>query len=265
VVYTSAAGEMVVAGVFLRLYIANPGWVLRKPREFITELLEKWSAMSSVTSPDGEALEVITTAICAFCEANQALLDQIPQLGHIPKIFRAMSSRNNAIPKTAILITHQLSFSGVCIRAMAQTDCIGSLKVGMKTRRDMIGVACEALNKIFSQGEEDLVEQALKVEMVDFLVRLLETGLETLENSAATKAQIVKALKSMQRSLKYGEEVTVILDKQAVWREYKDQKHDLFISDRPIAGYLTGPAVAGYLTAGNARSSMPDAPPPMDN
>ena len=42
---------------------------------------------------------------------------------------------------------------------MAQTDCIGPMKVAMKLRRDMVGVACEALNKIFSEGEEDLVEQ----------------------------------------------------------------------------------------------------------
>ena len=49
----------------------------------------------------------------------------------------------------------------VCIRAMAQTDCIGPMKIGMKSRRDMIGVACEALNKLFSEGEEDLVEQVV--------------------------------------------------------------------------------------------------------
>ncbi len=49
--------------------------------------------------------------------------------------------------------------------------------------------------------------QALKTDTVSFLVRLLETGLENQEKPAATKAQIVKALKAMQRSLKYGEEV----------------------------------------------------------
>ena len=44
--------------------------------------------------------------------------------------------------------------------------------------------------------------------MIEFLVRLLETGTEALENPAATKAQIVKALKAMQNSLKYGEQVS---------------------------------------------------------
>ena len=44
------AGEITVGGVFLRLYIANPGWVLRKPKEFITELLEKWSQLVSANA-----------------------------------------------------------------------------------------------------------------------------------------------------------------------------------------------------------------------
>ena len=64
--------------------------------------------------------------------------------------------------------------------------------------------------------------------------------IEGVENQAAAKAQIVKALKAMMLSLQYGEQVTTILDKSQVWKEYKDQKHDLFIANTPIAGYLTG-------------------------
>ena len=115
--------------------------------------------------------------------------------------------------------------------------------------------------------------QALRVELVPYLLRLLEgIGLETLDNPSATKAQIVKALKSMTRSLQYGEQVnrssasqdlgaiTVlilshtwvaekspcvlkvngILSRSTVWSAFKDQKHDLFISDSQTAGYLTG-------------------------
>ena len=52
VVYTVAEGEMTIGGVFLRLFIANPGWVLRKPKEFIVELLEKWSALVVLQNPD---------------------------------------------------------------------------------------------------------------------------------------------------------------------------------------------------------------------
>ena len=54
------------------------------------------------------------------------------------------------------------------------------------------------------------------------------------------------------------------MDKSKVWSAYKDQKHDLFITETPIAGYLTGGVggVAGYLTSGPLGSSS--APPPME-
>ena len=52
VMYTDVQGELVVGGVFLRLFISSPGWVLRKPKEFMVELLEKWSEIVSVTSPN---------------------------------------------------------------------------------------------------------------------------------------------------------------------------------------------------------------------
>lgn len=51
--------------------------------------------------------------------------------------------------------------------------------------------------------------QALKADLVPYLLKLLEgVGLENLESPSATKAQIVKTLKSMSRSLQYGEQVS---------------------------------------------------------
>ena len=46
--------------------------------------------------------------------------------------------------------------------------------------------------------------------MVPYLLKLLEgIGLENLDSPAATKAQIVKALKAMTRSLQHGEQVSL--------------------------------------------------------
>ncbi|KAJ8321004.1 hypothetical protein KUTeg_002591 [Tegillarca granosa] len=208
VVYTDVQGELTIGGVFLRLFISNPGW--------------------------GEVLETVTTALVCLFSTQSSLLDQVPQLGYIPKIFQAMTHRNNAIPKSAIQVTHQLANNDICIRSMAQVECVGPMKAGMKARRDQIALAAEALSKMFEKNEEELVSQAIKVELVPFLLKLLEAGLEAIDNPPATKAQIVKALKAMQRSLLYGEQ------KSPTWKDYKDQKHDLFISETPIAGYLTG-------------------------
>ena len=76
--------------------------------------------------------------------------------------------------------------------------------------------------------------------------------------------QVVNALKSMQRSLVYGDQVTALLAASSTWSQYESQKHDLFIEDKPVAGYLTSqPGTAGYLTM--QRSVMPSVPPPIEN
>lgn len=36
----TSPGEPVVGGVYLRLFVANPGWVVRRPKEFLSELMD---------------------------------------------------------------------------------------------------------------------------------------------------------------------------------------------------------------------------------
>ncbi|GAB0184323.1 dnaJ subfamily C member 13 [Grus japonensis] len=266
VVYGEAEGELSVGGVFLRIFIAQPAWVLRKPREFLIALLEKFTELLEKNNPHGETLETITTATVCLFSAQPQLADQVPPLGHLHKIIQAMNHKNNAIPKSAIRVIHILSDNELCVRAMASLETISPLMNGMKKRSDIVGIACEALNRMFQKEQNDLVAQALKADLVPHLLKLLEgIGLENLESPSATKAQIVKTLKSMSRSLQYGEQVNEILSRSSVWSAFKDQKHDLFISETQTAGYLTGPGVAGYLTAGTTSSVMPNVPPPVDN
>lgn len=62
--------------------------------------------------------------------------------------------------------------------------------------------------------------------------------------------------------------VEQILNSSKIWKDFKDQKHDLFITNTVTAGYLTGgaPAVAGYLTAGSSSMNDPLAQmPPVDH
>uniref|UniRef100_A0A3B5MEJ4 J domain-containing protein n=1 Tax=Xiphophorus couchianus TaxID=32473 RepID=A0A3B5MEJ4_9TELE len=241
VAYGAGQGEVEVGGVFLRIFIAQPGWVLRKPRDFLVSLLETLSELLEKNNPNGESLETITTAAVCLFSTQSHLADQVPPLGHLPRILAALNHKNNAVPKSSIRLIHVLSDNELCVRSMASLETIGPLMAGMKSRADMAGLACEALNRMFQKEQTELVAQALRVELVPYLLKLLEgIGLETLENPSATKAQIVKALKSMTRSLQYGEQVNEILAKSSVWSAFKDQKHDLFISESQTAGYLTG-------------------------
>ncbi|XP_019866686.2 dnaJ homolog subfamily C member 13 [Aethina tumida] len=262
----SQPNEFMVGGVYLRIFIANPAWTLRKPKEFLSELMETCLNLMSKDKTNVDQLDVCTQALCSLLQVQPALLDLVPSMGHIPRLCRQMGSniRQIAIPKSAICILHALSLSSICVNAIAQTDCMHPLKQAMQVRKDMVSVACEALHRLFSNNQDQLVKQALDVDFVPFLLNLLEGRLE-IDNPAMTKAQIVKALKSMGRSLLYGDRVNSILEKSTIWAEYKDQKHDLFISNTPIAGYLTAgtPTSAGYLTQGpSAKVSV--APPPVE-
>lgn len=66
---------------------------------------------STVTSwfRQGEALEMVTTAaVCLFSTQTQ-LADQVPPLGHLPRILAALTHKNNAVPKASIRLIHVLS------------------------------------------------------------------------------------------------------------------------------------------------------------
>ncbi|KAB0803499.1 hypothetical protein PPYR_00469 [Photinus pyralis] len=258
--------EIMIGGVYLRIFIANPAWTLRRPKEFLSELFETCLSQMAKDKPSTELLEIGTNALCALLQAQPALLDLIPSMGHIPRLCRQLGSnlKQAIVPKCGILILHAISSNAVCITSVAQSDCMLPLKQAMHVRQDMIAVACEALGRLFSTGQEQLVKQALDADLVTYLLTLLDARLEILDNPAMTKAQIVKALKCMSRSLTYGEQVNAILNKSAVWADYRDQKHDLFISNTPISGYLTAgtPKTAGYLTQGGS-SKMTSAPPPI--
>ncbi|KAF7280153.1 hypothetical protein GWI33_006329 [Rhynchophorus ferrugineus] len=258
--------EVMVGGVYLRIFVANPAWTLRKPREFLSELLETCLDNMNREKPNVDLLELGTNALCALLHTQPALLDTIPSMGHIPRLCRQMGSnlKQIVVPKSGILILNSLSMSNICVTAIAQTDCMQPLKQAMQARKDMTSVACEALSRLFSNSQDQLVKQALDVDFIPFLLSLLEARLEIIENPAMTKAQIVKALKSMGKSLLYGDRVNAVLEKSSIWAEYKDQKHDLFIGSSNIAGYLTGvPSPAGYLTQGPS-NQVNIAPPPMD-
>ncbi|KAF5295196.1 hypothetical protein FQA39_LY13201 [Lamprigera yunnana] len=263
---TATPNEIMIGGVYLRIFIANPTWTLRRPKEFLSELLESCLTQMVKDKPNVELLEMGTNAACALLQAQPSLLDLIPSMGYIPRLCRQMGSnlKQAVVPKCAISILHIFSLNSLCITAVAQSDCMYPLKQAMQTRQDMVALACETLHRLFSTGQEQLVKQALDADFLGYLLALLEARLEILDNPAMTKAQIVKALKAMSRSLTYGEQVNAILDKSTIWADYRDQKHDLFISSTPISGYLTAgtPKTAGYLTQGTS-SKMTSAPPPI--
>lgn len=62
-----------------------------------------------------DMLELTTQALVCLLQAQPILADQVPSLGHIPRLCRQMAIQNSqpSVYKTAILILHQLATSEV--------------------------------------------------------------------------------------------------------------------------------------------------------
>lgn len=58
--------EVIVGGVYLRLFVANPGWTLRKPKEFLSELMETCLNMMSRDKPVVHASNFSYLTQCHF-------------------------------------------------------------------------------------------------------------------------------------------------------------------------------------------------------
>ena len=61
----------------------------------------------------GEYLETVTTACVCLFTAQPSLADQVPPLGHIPRILACMKVSHDVIPKSCLQVVHILADSEV--------------------------------------------------------------------------------------------------------------------------------------------------------
>ncbi len=102
-------GELVIAGIYVRLFIANPGWVLRKPREFLSDLLEAALQGMSSQQPDLQRLETVTTAVVKLLSTQPNLSEMIPATGYLSRIFGAMGGLDAKVVKAPVLMVAEMS------------------------------------------------------------------------------------------------------------------------------------------------------------
>lgn len=102
----------------------------------------------------------MTTALVKLLAAQPALAEIVPATGYISRIFSVMGSLDENGIKSAILVVAELSRSQVCVENMA--TCPSSIlpwKRGLALRKDLIGVSCDALSRIFACHHDSLVRQ----------------------------------------------------------------------------------------------------------
>lgn len=90
-----------------RFNLVKQAWV-DKNSELIT-------LIRSLAMLQPDMLELTTQALVCLLQVQPALADQVPSLGHIPRLCRQMAVRNSqgSVYKAAILVLHQLATSEV--------------------------------------------------------------------------------------------------------------------------------------------------------
>ena len=135
------SGEVVVSGVYLRLFAANPGWVLRRPKQFMEDLLENMLVTSAVyniehviTHPqvlmsgsDAQKLTLVTDSLVRLLEVQAALLDQLPATGYLNRVLSSMNTLGETGQKSGILLLHVVSKNSVCVDSLANCDSVPPL------------------------------------------------------------------------------------------------------------------------------------------
>ncbi|CAD6190910.1 unnamed protein product [Caenorhabditis auriculariae] len=253
----SVSGELVVGGVFVRLFVENPAWSVRHPKHFATELIEK--VLEQMAKPTKD-LQLITRAFVELVRNHPNTADQLPAQGYLPQFCTAMCLQNSEASRAAILILQELSENNYCADALSQLSCIDGIMRSMKNQPTLMRESAHALKCLMKRNTGELASQMLTSGMVPYLLDVLNQPMDGVSNSAAARAEIVDALKSTCLDLKVGDKISAILEKSPVWAQYKDQRHDLFLPaarTQAIAGPTSG--IAGYLTEGMFN------PPPLNS
>ncbi|VDM24169.1 unnamed protein product [Hydatigera taeniaeformis] len=264
-----------VGGVYLQLYVSQAAgrWMLRQPEAFLealmNRLLETFNQKS--TGADPGLLRLLSRSALQLFTDRPGLLDGLPKKGFAHRIIDLCPAvKEPEEARTCALLMHAMSSSKLCVGAMVERETIAGYRhvidycVG-----EELGTIGETFFNIFNTtGCDPLVAQALKCDLIDFLLQTLQRGLPvSVREPGQCRAYIVKALKAMQKNPLYGAQVSVVqlsffgippkeicvkLPKFSRWSEFRDQSHALFLTNAPQSATLA----SAYLTAGAGGSSM---------
>lgn len=249
-------GEFRIAGVYLRLYNQSPGWILSRPKDFLLGLFEFMKEnmdkpnfdvsiflrvcslyfLTTTFLSQEKRMELITASICTLFSSQPTLLLLIPPTGYIPIFVNKLRTKNEVIAKSCLSVLLKFAGEAACVSDMMSTNVLAeNLNNAFETHPDQSELACDVLVKIFESGNNDFINQAIHCDLIKRLLNILDSNA-----SQSTKAKVVQMLQCIQLNPILGQQITEILAKSNVWNEYKDQKHDLFITHNNSTQYLTG-------------------------
>lgn len=92
--FDSLRSELFVGGVYVRLYLKNPAFPLRAPKEFLEGLLKAYLADIASESPASQDRSILLSAAAAELLRNhQGLADHAVALGYVTRLLKLVATR----------------------------------------------------------------------------------------------------------------------------------------------------------------------------
>ncbi|KRX78176.1 DnaJ -like protein subfamily C member 13 [Trichinella sp. T6] len=199
--------ECVVGGISIRLFVTNPTWPLRNSKQFLIDLFAAFlSDVQNVDTDDSvvEHLQLVTKAMTLLLHVHADLCDYI------------------------------------CAEKFGETDCMRLFYVALQNYPDMRHLTSQNLKTLLQMGNEVLLAKAVNCQLHRLLLELLGSDLPEVDDPLATKAEIVTTLNTLAASnTVFGNEVNAMLNRSAIWNDYRGQNHDLFITQPTEMNFLT--------------------------
>lgn len=277
--YAALDGELVLGGVFVRLFLAQPAWALRAPKAFLEALLTRFVdayAQAARGEPDAPALlDTLLAALSALVAATPALADHAARTGHLAKIVGLLA--DPALPRQAAAagVVDVLSGSALCVETLAATPgavralaaavaadprhallpAVGALARAL-ARNTCAGDTCCLVAQLLpapeacteEQDKKDEDEEGTGSEALDTFLDVLRGRFDAAAgaDAAEAKAHVVTALQhAADDDARHGPALRALLDASPVWAGYRGMRHDLFLPGQQAVGLLTGSGGTG--------------------
>ncbi|KRZ86633.1 DnaJ -like protein subfamily C member 13 [Trichinella sp. T8] len=235
--------ECVVGGISIRLFVTNPTWPLRNSKQFLIDLFAAFlSDVQTVDTDDSvvEHLQLVTKAMTLLLHVHADLCDYVASLDYLPSIVQLLSSSNREVFKASLYLIYEISKNMICAEKFGETDCMRLFYAALQNYPDMRHLTSQNLKTLLQMGNEVLLAKAVNCQLHRLLLELLGSDLPEVDDPLATKAEIVTALNTLAASNTiFGNEVNAMLNRSAIWNDYRGQNHDLFITQPTEMNFLT--------------------------
>jgi len=285
--YDDIKGEVEIGGVYIRLFLKQPAWSLRNPKQFLEALLTRYiEAYNQAARSDAaataapEVMDTILSATNALLSSTPSLCDYAAKTGHLAKIVTLMDNAGLPRQPTAIGLVNIFVNSQLCVETLGTTACAVRAILEYLDSGDSKSIlrAADTMDKALGKNVcasevACLVSQLLTCNGQDRMLKVLEGAydMKLATDASEAKARIVSALQNGIKDVVHGERLRELLDSNPIWANYRNQRHDLFLPGQQIAGLLTagGPTGAGGGSIGlltntpHTAQAMSDAPPEL--